>query len=162
MIFPVIQSELICQRGLFRYSDAANGYKQIQTTQIFREMPFAALSFADGNRIYTLLNISESQGFLINLMPNMVYFIYRSEGLGSVLFIKLITYTYCRLQLSAQKFSVILHYFKLVFKCNDLVKSHEFNYRWLSKKVHIQGVVFFQKRGHTRSMPSVCKNTTTQ
>ncbi len=48
---------------------------------------------------------------------------------------------------------------------DDLVKSHEFNYRWLSrlrkatprqgKKVHIQGVVFFQERGHTRSMPSV-------
>ena len=47
-------------------------------------------------------------------------------------------------------------------KIDDLVKSHEFNYRWLSKKVHIQGVVFFQERGHTRSMPSVCKNTTTQ
>ncbi len=27
------------------------------------------------------------------------------------------------------------------FKFDDLVKSHEFNYRWLSKKVHIQGVV---------------------
>jgi hypothetical protein len=40
-------------------------------------------------------------------------------------------------------------------KDNDLVKSHEFNYRWLSKKVHIQGVVFFQERGHTCSMPSV-------
>ena len=26
-------------------------------------------------------------------------------------------------------------------KNDDLVKSHEFNYRWLSKKVHIQGVV---------------------
>jgi len=25
----------------------------------------------------------------------------------------------------------------------DLEKNHEFNYRWLSKKVHIQGVVFF-------------------
>ena len=24
---------------------------------------------------------------------------------------------------------------------DSLVKSHEFNYRWLSKKVHIQGVV---------------------
>lgn len=36
-----------------------------------------------------------------------------------------------------------------------LVKSNEFNYRWLSKKVHIQGVVFFQERGYTRSMPSV-------
>ena len=29
-------------------------------------------------------------------------------------------------------------------------------------KVHIQGVVFFQERGHTCSMPNVCKNTTTQ
>jgi hypothetical protein len=38
---------------------------------------------------------------------------------------------------------------------DKLVKSHEFNYRWLSKKVHIQGVVFFQERGHTSSMPSV-------
>ena len=38
---------------------------------------------------------------------------------------------------------------------DDFVKSHEFNYRWLSKKVHIQGVVFFQERGHTCSMPSV-------
>jgi len=118
LIFPVIQSELICQRGLFRYGDAANGYKQIQTTQIFREMPFAALPFTDGNRISTLLNITESHGFLINLMPNMVYFIYRPEGLGSVLFIKLIIYTYCRLQLSAQKFPVIPHYFKLAFKCS--------------------------------------------
>jgi hypothetical protein len=26
-------------------------------------------------------------------------------------------------------------------KIGGLVKSHEFNYRWLSKKVHIQGVV---------------------
>ncbi len=40
---------------------------------------------------------------------------------------------------------------------DNLVKSHEFNYRWLSKKVHIQGVVFFQERGHTCSMPSVWK-----
>ena len=31
----------------------------------------------------------------------------------------------------------------------------QFNYRWLSKKVHIQGVVFFQERGYTCSMPSV-------
>jgi len=38
---------------------------------------------------------------------------------------------------------------------NDLVKSREFNYRWLSKKIHIQGVVFFQERGYTCSMPSV-------
>ena len=45
---------------------------------------------------------------------------------------------------------------------DGFVKSHEFNYRWLSKRVHIQGVVFFQERGHTCSMPSVCKNTTTQ
>jgi len=45
---------------------------------------------------------------------------------------------------------------------DSFVKSHEFNYRWLSKKVHIQGVVFFQGRGHTCSMPNVCKNTTTQ
>jgi hypothetical protein len=37
---------------------------------------------------------------------------------------------------------------------NDLVKSHEFSYRWLSKKVHIQGVLFFQERGYTCSMPS--------
>jgi len=29
-------------------------------------------------------------------------------------------------------------------KDNDLVKSQKFNDRWLSKKVHIQGVVFFQ------------------
>jgi len=38
---------------------------------------------------------------------------------------------------------------------DGLLKSHEFKYRWLSKKVHIQGVVFFQERGHTSSMPSV-------
>ncbi len=38
---------------------------------------------------------------------------------------------------------------------DDLVKSHKSNYRWLSKKVHIQGVGFFQERGHTCSMPSV-------
>ncbi len=31
----------------------------------------------------------------------------------------------------------------------------QYNYRWLSKKVHIQGVVFFQERGYTCSMPSV-------
>ncbi len=38
---------------------------------------------------------------------------------------------------------------------DEFVKSNKFNYRWLSKKVHIQGVVFFQERGHTSSMPSV-------
>jgi hypothetical protein len=27
---------------------------------------------------------------------------------------------------------------------DDLVKSHELNYRWLYKKVHIQGVLFFE------------------
>ena len=31
----------------------------------------------------------------------------------------------------------------------------QYNYRWLSKKVHIQGVIFFQERGYTCSMPSV-------
>jgi len=31
----------------------------------------------------------------------------------------------------------------------------QYNYRWLRKKVHIQDVVFFQKRGHTCSMPSL-------
>ncbi len=31
----------------------------------------------------------------------------------------------------------------------------QYNYRWLSKKVHMQGVVFFQERGYTCSMPSV-------
>jgi hypothetical protein len=58
-------------------------------------------------------------------------------------------------------------------KYDELVKSYEFNYGWLSKKVypplaapeatrvHIQGVVFFQERGYTCSMPSACKNTTT-
>jgi len=60
---------LICQRDLFRYVDATNGYKQIQTTQIFREMPFTALPFTNRNRIYTLLNITESQGFIKNLLP---------------------------------------------------------------------------------------------
>ncbi len=34
-------------------------------------------------------------------------------------------------------------------KIDGFVKSHEFNYRWLSKKVHIQGVVVFQGRRHT-------------
>ena len=29
-----------------------------------------------------------------------------------------------------------------------------FNYRWLSKKVHLQGVGFFQARGYTGSMPN--------
>jgi hypothetical protein len=38
---------------------------------------------------------------------------------------------------------------KVVLNFDGLVKSHEFNYRWLSKKVHIQGVVFFQERGYT-------------
>jgi len=38
---------------------------------------------------------------------------------------------------------------------DDRAKSREFNNRWLSKKVHIQGVVFFQERGYTCSMPSV-------
>ncbi len=28
---------------------------------------------------------------------------------------------------------------------DDHVKSHELNYRWLCKKVHIQGVLFFQE-----------------
>jgi len=42
-----------------------------------------------------------------------------------------------------------------VINLDDLVKSHEINYRWLSKKVHIRGVVFFQERGHTCSLPSV-------
>ena len=42
-----------------------------------------------------------------------------------------------------------------VFLIDGLVKSHEFNYRWLSKKVRIQGVRFFQKRGHTCSMPNI-------
>ena len=49
----------------------------------------------------------------------------------------------------------------LSIEYDEFVKSHEFNYIWLSKKVHIQGVVFFQERGHTCSMPSLCKNTTT-
>ena len=31
----------------------------------------------------------------------------------------------------------------------------QYNYRWLRKKVHIQDVVFFQKCGHTCSMPSL-------
>jgi len=52
--------------------------------------------------------------------------------------------------------------FNAEFRLDSLVKSHELNYRWLSEKVHIQGVVFFQERGNTHSMPSVCKNTTTQ
>ncbi|MBC8394727.1 MAG: hypothetical protein H8E17_19430 [Deltaproteobacteria bacterium] len=38
---------------------------------------------------------------------------------------------------------------------DDRAKSREFNNRWLSKKGHIQNVVFFQERGHTYRMPSV-------
>jgi hypothetical protein len=38
---------------------------------------------------------------------------------------------------------------KLVANFDDLVENHEFNYRWLNEKVHIQGVVFFQEQGHT-------------
>jgi len=125
LIFPVIQSELLCQRCLFRYGDAENGYKQIQTTQIFREMPFAALPFADGNRIYTLLNITEPRSFLINLMPDTVDFTHRAECPGLLLFIKLIVYAYGRLQLSDQKFPVIRHRFEPVFKCRYIV-SHVF------------------------------------
>ena len=45
----------------------------------------------------------------------------------------------------------------MMVNLDDLVKSHECNYRWLSKKVHIQGVVFIQERGYTCSMPSVWK-----
>jgi len=30
---------------------------------------------------------------------------------------------------------------KLVANFDDLVENHEFNYRWLNEKVHIQGVV---------------------
>jgi len=44
---------------------------------------------------------------------------------------------------------------KLLTRIDDLVKSHEFNDRWLSKKVHIQGGVFFQEQAHTCNMPSV-------
>ena len=33
-----------------------------------------------------------------------------------------------------------------------LFESYEFNYRWLSKTVYIQGVVVFQGRRHTYSM----------
>ncbi len=40
-------------------------------------------------------------------------------------------------------------------KFDDFPKSHEFNYRWLSKKVHIQGVVFFQERGETVAKCSI-------
>ena len=39
-------------------------------------------------------------------------------------------------------------------KLDDLAKS-EFNNRWPSKKIHIQGGVVFQKRGYTCSIPSV-------
>ena len=51
---------------------------------------------------------------------------------------------------------------KLVANFNEFVESHAFNYRWISKKVHIQGGVFFQERAIQYSMPSLCKNTTTQ
>jgi hypothetical protein len=53
--------------------------------------------------------------------------------------------------------------FSLKFSCfhhivrGQIVSIHESSYRWLSKKVHVQGVVFFQEQGHTYSMPSVCK-----
>jgi len=43
----------------------------------------------------------------------------------------------------------------LSFRIDNLGKNREYNYRLLSKKVHIQGGVFFQERGHTYSMPSV-------
>jgi hypothetical protein len=51
---------------------------------------------------------------------------------------------------------------KLVANFNEFVESHAFNYRWINKKVHIQGVVFFQERAIQYSMPSLCKNTTTR
>jgi len=38
---------------------------------------------------------------------------------------------------------------------DDLAKTRNSNNRWLSKAVHKQGVVFFQERGHTCSMPRV-------
>jgi len=44
---------------------------------------------------------------------------------------------------------------KLVANFDDLVKNHEVNYRWLSKKVHIQGIVFFREEAIQCSMPSV-------
>jgi hypothetical protein len=37
-------------------------------------------------------------------------------------------------------FPVCLRSIRVVLRIDNLVKSHEFNYRWLSKKVHIQGV----------------------
>ena len=43
----------------------------------------------------------------------------------------------------------------LSIEYDEFVKSHEFNYIWLNKKVHIQDVVFFQVRGYTCSMPSL-------
>ncbi len=61
-------------------------------------------------------------------------------------------------EVQVKSFGTILQIISVFYSINyndDLVKSHEFNYRWLSKKVHIQGVVFFQERGHTCSMPSV-------
>ncbi len=48
-----------------------------------------------------------------------------------------------------EKKSMTCSIIKLVANFDDLVKNHEVNYRWLSKKVHIQGIVFFQERGHT-------------
>jgi hypothetical protein len=36
-------------------------------------------------------------------------------------------------------FSLLISFMGLMF--TDFVKKHKFNYRWLSKKVHIQGVV---------------------
>jgi len=45
-----------------------------------------------------------------------------------------------------------LRYIKLTA---GLASDVQYNYRWLSKKVHIQGVLFFQERGHICRMPSV-------
>ena len=43
---------------------------------------------------------------------------------------------------------------KQVASFDDLKKNYEFNYRWESKKVHIQGVVFFHK---TSAYNVVCR-----
>ncbi len=47
-------------------------------------------------------------------------------------------------------------------KLDDLVKSHEYRFRWLSKTVHIQGVVIFQVRSHTYGRLSDLKIAKTQ
>ncbi len=106
-------------------------------------VPLALILPSDGKTVTATWRLTSLQR-LPRVKQKLIHLKLLKEGAGKAVF---------DLQVNPRSDKERGLFFRLT-KVDGLVKSHGFNYRWLSKKVHIQGVVFFQERGHTCSMPS--------